>query len=241
MMQNSRQRLILLTSALLFLGGFSLPAQDNADMLSRQQALLYQKWYDSQKNQSGIYNGREYLDYTRLLKEGHAFFDTTVALTGSVRYNQVTYENIQLMLDLITDELIVRHFNNIFLIQLVKDKVDWFNIKGHHFEHLGRDMGLSPGFYDRVYDGNNIKMYVRRRKMIQEVIQHMTIEKIVHPEDRYYIVKDGQFHTVRSKSSVIKLLGNKRQLNQSLRQNNIRFKANRELAIKTMVEASDTF
>lgn len=210
-------------------------------MQRRQQTLLYEKWYDSQKNQSGIYNGREYIDYTRLLKEGHAFFDTTVALIGSVRYNQVNYEGILLMVDLIGEELIVRHFNNVFLIQLVKDKVEWFNIKGHHFVHLRGDKGVSPGFYDRIYDGQNLKVHVRRKKVIQEVIEGMRIEKIVHPDDRYYIEKDGQFHAVRSKSSVMKLLGNKTKLRQSLRQHKIRFKKDRELAIKTMVEASDTF
>ncbi len=219
----------------------SLIAQDT-DIVERQQSLLSKRWQDAQKNQSGVYNGREYLDYTRLLKEGHAYLDTT-AIVGSLRYNHVTYDGLPLKVDLIKEELIVRHFNNVFLIQLVKDKIDWFNIGIHRFEYLGRDSlesGIKPGFYDRVYSGSELKFYVRRLKVIQEVIENLKIERIVHPADKFFILKDGKFHAVRSKSSVIKLLGHKKEINFSLRQKNIRFKANRELAIKTMVEVADT-
>ncbi len=229
-------------SILLSAGGAYLVAQDQADITERQQDLLYKKWYDSQKNQSGIYNGRHYVDYTRLLKEGHVFFDSTATVPGAVRYNQVTHDNIPMLLDLVAEELIVQHFNGVFLIQLVKDKVEWFEINGHYFEHLGAEDGLSPGFYDKVYEGNALKLYVRRRKLIHEEIEHMQVQKIVLPEDRYYIHKDGEFHLVRSKASVMKLLGNKKRLGEALRAHKIqKFRAHRERAIKTMVEASDTW
>lgn len=231
---------LILIVQLPVVGGLLL-AQE-VDLIAHQEALLSQRWQDAQKNQSGVYNGREYINYTRLLKDGHPFYDTTVALMGSVHYNQITYAALPLMLDLVKDELIVQHFNNVFLIQLVKSKIDWFTIGSHFFEHLGRDSakGLSPGFYDRVYEGRSARLYVKRQKTIQEVINDMRIERIVLDADKYYIFKDGQFHSVYTKSSVFRLLGNKNELNHSLRQNKIKFKANRELAIKMMVQLADT-
>lgn len=230
---------------LVFLATREAIAQIYPDSLvNTQYVAATQQWHHSLKRESGIYNGKEYIDYTRILKEGHPYFDSTVS-RGSVHYNHIVYDNVSMLLDLIRDDLVAVHFNNIFLIELVKSKVDWFTLKGHFFEHLGRDSStrkenISPGFYDRLYAGDNIKYYVKRVKVIQEIIPHMTVERIVHEADRYYIYKDGQYHNVRSKPSVLKLLGNKRQLNQALKQNRIRFRSNREAAIRLMVQTYDS-
>lgn len=243
MMRSTKQ--LLTTTVFLLILEFTANGQYNIDSFKLvQQVRLNGVWHHAQGVQSGIYSGREYMDYTRLLKEGHPYFDTSLAL-ASIDYSGVVYEQVPVLLDLIKEELIAQHANKVFLVQLVKSKITSFSFNGHFFEHLGRDSlrnktGLSDGFYDRVYDGQKARFYVRRQKTIQEVIENLQVNKLVRNADRYYIFKDDQYHSVRTKASVTKLLGHKKQLSQALRHNNVKFKKNRERAIHLMVQTFDS-
>lgn len=209
----------------------------------RQEAQAADIYYESLKTQSGIYNGSEYVQYTHLLKEGHPYFDTTQLKKGAVFYNRVLYTDVPMLYDIIRDELVAQHFNKVFLIQLIKSKIDWFDLYGHRFEHLGRDStrpgNVRNGFYDLLYNGK-VKMYVKRVKMIQETIPDMQVERKVYANDRYFIFKDSIYHEVNSQASVMKVLPNhNNELKQAVRSNKIRFRKNREYAIKLMVQKYD--
>lgn len=214
-----------------------------ANIAKKQETLAADIYYASLKNESGIYNGSEYVQYTHLLKEGHPFFDTTLLKQGSVFYNHLLYDNVPMLYDIIRDELIAQHFNKVFLIQLIRSKIDWFELYGHKYIHLGRDStkkgNVKNGFYDLVYNGK-LKMYVKRVKLIQESIPNMQVERRVYSKNRYFIYKNDVYHEVFSQSSVLKALpGHSNELRQAVRSNKIKFRKNREAAIKLMVEKYD--
>lgn len=222
-----------------------LRSQQLADtaIAKRQETLAANIYYTSLQYQSGIYNGSEYVQYTHLLKEGHPYFDTTLLKQGTILYDHVLYKDVPMLYDIIRDELITLHFNKVFLIQLIRSKIDWFELYGHRFEHLGRDSTqkgmVKEGFYDLVYNGKT-KLYVKRVKMIQESIPDMQVERRVYANNRYFIFKDDVYHEVSSQSSVMKVLPNhNNELKQAVKAKKLRYRRNREYAITLMVQKYD--
>jgi hypothetical protein len=241
-------RLLLIacfTAGLFFCTPSYLKSQTAADtaLLSLQKKNAIDLYYQSLQTQSGLYNGSEYVPYETSLKEGHPYFDTTKMLNGSVFYNGMLYKDVPMLYDIIRDELIIQHYNKVFYLQLIKSKVDSFNLMSHAFVHMGRDSSrkdnLKEGFYDLLHDGKT-KLYIRRYKDIQESIPDFTVEKRVYAHTRYFIYKNNVYNEVYSQASVLDVLSDKKMvLKQELRKQHIKFKKQREYAIKTMVEQYD--
>ena len=215
---------------------------DDTGMTQLQKENAIGLYYQSLQHQSGLYNGSEYVQYINLLKEGHPYFDTSALTNGRVYYDGLVYSDVPMLYDIITDELIIQHYNKVFLVQLIRARIDSFRIQEHHFSHLGRDSlaeGIQEGFYDRIYNGN-IKLYVKRKKIIQESIPDMQVERRVYQNDKYFLYKDGVYHNIHSESSVLRLLNDKRSvLKQTLRKHKTKFRKNREYAMKLMAEQYD--
>ncbi len=58
---------------------------------------------------------------------------------------------------------------------------------------------------------------------------------------RYYVVKDGNFHVVKTKGSVLQVLSDRKsELKNFLRKNRIRYNDDREKAIVRLTEFYDT-
>lgn len=240
-------RLTLFLSVFVF-ACFNGKTQSSADsaLLKKQMAAATVTYYQSLKTQSGIYNGSEYVQYAHLLKEGFPYFDTTVLANGRLCYDGMEYQDVPMLYDLVKDELVAQHFNKVFLIQLVKSKVKWFQLHQHYFVHLtGDSMTNTPrrlrdGFYDLAYDGSKIKLYIKRVKEIQESIPDNKVERKIYQNDRYFIYKDSIYYDVKSHGSILKVL-NRFQAEQrkAVKSQKIRFRKNREAALLIMVKKFD--
>ena len=69
----------------------------------------------------------------------------------------------------------------------------------------------------------------------------MEVERNVYQKDQYFLYKDGVYHDIYTESSILKLLKDKRAgIRQALRKQGIRFRRDRELAMKLMAEQYDT-
>jgi len=222
-----------------------LKSQSAADstILSLQKKNAIALYYQSLQTQSGLYNGIEYIRYETTLKDGHQYFDTAKAVPGSVFYDGMLYTDVPMLYDIVKDQLVAQHYNNVFFMQLIKSKVDSFNFIGHAFVHLAKDStkkeNISEGFYDLLYNGK-IKLYAKRYKTIQESIPDMVVERRVYMHNRYFVFKNNTYNEVFSESSVYNLFNDKRsELRQALRKQHIRFRKQREYAIKMMVEQYD--
>ncbi|MFT3705650.1 MAG: hypothetical protein QM802_24995 [Agriterribacter sp.] len=231
-------------TTLIFFLPQSLKSQMQADtaLLNLQKKNAVNIYYQSLQIQAGIYNGSEYVPYVNTLKEGHPYFDTTAILKGSVLYDGMQYNDIPMLYDIITDQLIIQHYNKVFLVQLIRSKVDSFNLLGHSFVHLGRDStkdNVKEGYYDLVYNGKT-KFYVRRTKDIQESIPDMTVERRVYAHKRFFIYKNNMYNEVYNQASVLALFKEKRgEIKQALRKQHIKFRKQREAAIALMAQQYD--
>ncbi|WP_315820038.1 hypothetical protein [Paraflavitalea speifideaquila] len=106
-----------------------------------------------------------------------------------------------MMYDIVKDRIVILHFNNFFRMSLFSEKIKSFSLMNHHFIRILKDSlsnsPLSTGFYDQMYTGPT-SVLVRRSKFIEETVKEILERKFVE-QYQYYVYKDGNYHTIRSK------------------------------------------
>lgn len=193
--------------------------------------------------QSRLYNGSRYVD-PEFNSEQHPFFLSEDWIMGSVFYDGEYFENVPLMYDLLNDALVAEHGPSGHAIQLIRNKLRHFTVEDHYFERLVKDSSQSAlpvtGFYDIIYDGPS-RLVARRQKFSREEIRNSEVIISYDQKNRYFILMNGVYFPVKTKGSVLKLMGDRKQeLKKYLRQQGIVFSDHREAALKSMAEHYDS-
>lgn len=216
-------------------------AQSSADSMAQTMPYPVAIYYDSLGEQSPLFNGREYVDYAGTIQKGHPFFGTTEFVKGVLHYDGMVYNDAMILFDIIKEKVLVRHFNNVFRIDMPVEKVSEFILPGHHFVRLYPDSAgvVTEGFYEKLYQGKT-KLYVKRKKEIRVDRTGNDIINVVDEKDVFYILKQGRFHAVNTRGGLLRVLGDKRDgIRQHLKRSGIKFRHNRELAVVTAVQFYD--
>jgi hypothetical protein len=148
---------------------------------------------------------------------------------------------VQLLFDLSIDQVIVEHDRG-SPVRLIPEKVQQFTMLGHTFVRLVKDdkNKLSDGFYDQLYHGKS-KVYAKHSKRYRETLQAPKVIPSFDEGVRYYVVKDGNFHVVKTKGSVLQVLSDRKsELKNFLRKNRIRYNDDREKTIVRLTEFYDS-
>jgi hypothetical protein len=226
----------------VFLTAFPQAGQDTAFLASAVKKTIgrYQNGIGAQAR---LYNGSKYAEPEHTFEE-HPYFLSIDWLTGDVVYDSESFENVPLMLDLNSGQLITEHYSNGQSIQLVQEKVHTFRIAGHLFENIQNDsVGNTlpgSGYYEILYSGKT-SVVVKRQKLLHEEIENAAIEITFEERNRYYVFTDSVFNQIKSKASLIKLLRDKKQqIKKFLRQKKLRMSDNREAVYKSVAEYYDS-
>ncbi len=114
-----------------------------------------------------ILNGIAYREDYRTINEKHPYFNGREFQSGSLVYDHEEFYNILLRYDIYQDKLIAtikRSGDEVFIIELISELVDSFNIGEHKFEKLGStESGKPPGFYEVLYEYDCLKIYKKDR------------------------------------------------------------------------------
>jgi hypothetical protein len=191
--------------------------------------------------QARLYNGSQYKPPLHTIEE-HPYFRSDDWITGNVFYDGEYFRNVPLMLDLYSQQLITEHLSSGHAIQLVIEKLQHFTIADHHFEKIDSEaIGLpEKGFYEILYPGET-KVIARRKKFKREKIESSGIERTYEERNRLYIFKGGLFSPVKTKGSVLKLLGDQKQnLKKFIRTLPRPFSTYRERNLKDLAEYYDS-
>lgn len=178
-----------------------------------------------------LYNGTAYHEYVMSFEEGDPYFLQSTWSTGTVNYDGNNYNDVSIMYNLVTDEVIILAYNKVVKIQLLKDRVAGFSLSGHSFIHLTRDSlfstNMTPGFYDMLANGK-ITLLSRRTKNIQ-MYAKQKLEYKVFKKDHFYLKKNNSYFPVRSKKSLLEQLSDKKkEIQQYIKQNKLRFRKDPE-------------
>ena len=212
------------------------PVAKSATEDAEQAAIA--RYHTTLGKEGHLFSGSEFISYTSFSGE-HQFFKYTQPREASLVYENLKYQQVPLLYDIVSDDVVVGQSlanGETVYLKLDKNRVSSFNLDGHTFIHLrSTNGGLGTGFYEQLYSGNSQVLAKRKKTYKKEVVT------ITFPADNfYYILKDGVYHPVKSKGSVLKIFrSHKKELTQYLKANNIVFFENRELAIARMAEHYD--
>ncbi len=193
--------------------------------------------------QSRLYNGARYVD-PEFNDEEHPFFLSEDWLTGSVSYDGEKFDDVPLMYDLLNQVLVAEHKPSGHAIRLVDEKLTRFSIEGHNFERIetGSVQHSLPatGPYDVLHEGPS-RLLARRVKVRRETIESSEIVISYDLRQRYFILRNGVYFPVTKKSSLLKVLSDKKQdLRHFLKQQGIRYSSDRERALIAAVKFYDS-
>jgi hypothetical protein len=215
-------------------------AQNADDTTLHENALnAIGVYYQNLGEESPLYNGSEYIEYAYTLQEGHPFFQVVNFINGNVSVDGMIFHDVPMLYDIVKDQLIIQDFQKVYKINLPADRVQQFFLLGHLFVRLNASDPVKTGFYDQLYKGK-IALFAKREKKILEKYSNIQISKVVISQNVYYIKKDGVYYTIKNKSSLLSVLkSKKKEVQQYLKANDIKFKREPERAMIMAVKYYD--
>ena len=215
-------------------------AQNADDTTLHENALnAIGVYYQNLGEESPLYNGSEYIEYAYTLQEGHPFFQVVNFINGNVNVDGMIFHDVPMLYDIVKDQLIIQDFQKVYKINLPADRVQQFFLLGHLFVRLNASDQVKTGFYDQLYKGK-ISLFAKREKKILEKYSNIQISKVVISQNVYYIKKDGVYYTIKNKSSLFSALkSKKKEVQQYLKANDIKFKREPERAMIMAVKYYD--
>ena len=186
-------------------------------------------YHQSIGSQSGIYNGFQYYRYPGFINSGHPFYFADSLTKGSVYYDGVFYENVSLLYDEVTDELLTTDFRGDNLVQLVKLKVDSFTINDFLFIKIVVSQSLFPGYYRQLYSGETSALAKEVKTIAKTTNSDFEVRRTVESRLSYYVKFNEKYYGVSGAKQLLKLFGAKRrQVADHMKSKRINYRSNRE-------------
>ncbi len=237
---------ILYKLLLLQVLGNTLSAQILTDsaFVAKVEHHITQEYINLLGSEAPIYNGKIYRPFLKLESSSHAFFLNNQYLSGSLVYEGLNYQNLNLMYDLVNDQLILLNFDKTGGIIVPKELVSSFFIDKHHFINIKSDVlnkkDISPGYYQLLYQGE-INLLARKTKKIDEIISPEGIKYSISQQDKYYLFKDSAYHHIRNQKDLLQILRSNPDQNLSfLKKEKLDFKKNNEGAMVKLLNFYDS-
>jgi hypothetical protein len=210
-----------------------------ASVAARNTIKVYEKYIEGQEL---IYSGSLYKELLRT-NESHPYFLTAEWTFESVRFEGEKFDNVPLLYDIIADLLITESVTG-NTQALPRDRVDNFSIQGHFFERVeNKDFQNSlprSGFFEVLYNGKT-KVLCLRQKQLQEKADNNKIEMDFYEKWKYFVLRDGRYFQVKSKSSIIKLLADRKaELRSFVKRNNHLLTKNPDVALPAITREYDS-
>jgi hypothetical protein len=222
----------LLACTLLTAPGWAQsPVTDSLIQTSYDSALS--KYHAYMVPETHLYRGDEYLTYAQTLKEGYPYFGENSKRIGTVYYDKIRYKDVYLYYDLVTGQVVMNDFYDVFKIALITPLVDSFSIESHFFIHL-RD-SLNPtaprnGFYERLYNGHIILLKKEKKEIQEDLYSSSVVLRFIHGADSSFYLRIGNvYHPVNNNRSLSNVLKDrKKDLRKFIRSQQLSMRKDRE-------------
>ncbi|RAV99874.1 hypothetical protein [Pseudochryseolinea flava] len=193
----------------------------------------------SKSRQSHLFNGVAYIEPNTTSVNQFPQYQSNEWTSGWVHYDGERFEGVGVLYDIFTDDVVVEMPSTGASVKLIKEKVSAFHIYDITFKNLSAP-APTPGFYGLVYAGPT-PVYVRFEKNKQEHIESGSLSIDYEIKTRYYLVKNGAFHIIKTKGDIFNVLSDKKaDLKQFMRQEKLKFKKNKQLSIVKLATFYDT-
>jgi hypothetical protein len=204
--------------------------QSKTDSSTSSYGRVKEIYFKTLGPELNLFNGVLYEGYIQHQNdEGQPYYGSDLWVEGAVDYDGVLYEGVSMLYDLVVDKLIIDHNFSAVKLELISEKLNSFALNNHYFVHLTSSMANNTpedGFYERLFDGR-FKAYAKWHKKKIDVIESAAVQVRYEDQNRFYIFNGKEYIQVRSKSSILSVLKDKKQvLSKFIRKNNLKFGAN---------------
>lgn len=216
---------VLVVTLVLLINGLSLGQHGANQYQFVDEASRYSKELYSELSKTQVYHGTKYISVyiNREIDKGNPYYLRDFMHEETVVINNIKYLKIPLMFDLIQNKIIGVMPNNGVFISLVGQNIDQFTLNDHTFVNIRESsihqQNFEPGFYDLLFDGNQIKVFAKRSKKYSEssntVRYGASIQKNYVDKTDIFILKEGQYFLVKKKKMLLALMEDKRALIES--------------------------
>ncbi len=218
-------------SAIFCLASDIIGQNVNLDSLTYTQAIAFYNGVVG--DGSSLYTGRHYSGYDFGI-EGHQYFDTNQAISGSLLYDENLYDNVAMYYELVKDELLITSPDNDFQIIVKKQDIEWFDLKGHRFVFL-ETSGLS-GIYELLSMGV-LDVLIKRTKILKKEVGDRSVKREFVQHNAFYIRNGDEVYVVTSKKDLLNYdKERKKEIRKMLNKNKFNFKKDPEHTIIRTVE-----
>jgi hypothetical protein len=169
-----------------------------AILLSASLCTVAREVPDTLRDNSLLYNGTEYVKQFNSVN-GNPFYPA-LRNSGNVLYYGNWYGELELLYDCQDDVVIVRDLQGSLKLQLIKEKLDEFNIDGHHFVKL-KLVNARGEYYEQILKGKR-QLLVQWRK-VQVTDNSKTDEYALRKT--VFILQDGKVTTLDNASDLYAL------------------------------------
>jgi hypothetical protein len=190
--------------------------------------------YDRRLGQNSfVYNGRIYNEKFTGTR-GHPYFSDDYWITGRITFQDMVFDSLELIYEIYHDQLLLSSFNNhgrLAPIILNSRDIKNFELHGHTFVFLEYDSvsNLREGFYDEVYSGPDLKIYIKRKKEISTKTFGTDMWTEFSETNIYYLKKENTYYLVRNRKSAINAFKEyKKELITFIKNRNLDFRADME-------------
>jgi hypothetical protein len=224
------------TFILLILVTVKVAAQaPQADTVSygKQAAEAINYFNATAGSQAEFVNGPQYILAPPANKGSHYFQDKNYCVLSVIRFNNTWYKDVPVLYDVLSDQMISFSGNDLFVLNT--EKIADVYLLDHHFIHL--TTGLTPGFYDLLYDGRSQVLVKRTKFSDDEIIQSQTVRFVLDDRSALFVKKGGKYYPVTGKGSLTDVFKDrKKEINQYIRDHKLDYKTDKEgmaLAVAT--------
>lgn len=181
-----------------------------------------------------IYNGAAYLRTGHGIK-GTPFFESDSLLPGMLIYDGRLYENLLLQYDMVTDQVIIRNYQQQNELQLVPEKLPWFYMGEHVFVRVVADAEMpsfiTTGFYEKLYEGK-MTVFARRQKIPRQAADAADNKGSYTVYNNYFLLLNDVFYQAGGKNDFLSLMGTEKEaVARYIKDNKINFRKRRETAM----------
>jgi hypothetical protein len=190
---------------------------------------------DTIQNNSLLYSGFEYTRGLILFGES-PFYLGSDPLKGVVKYQGNFYSVQELQYDCHNDVLVTKDRLGNLSIELIKEKIDEFNIGDHHFDKL-KIQGKRGEFYERVHVGKR-SLYIQWQK---KIVNNRVDEKRYQLFRNVYIINSKDTVRINNVSDYFELLGeNQAKIKRYYKEQHLKFRKDPVLAMEIMEKKAET-
>jgi hypothetical protein len=177
-----------------------------------------------------LYTGKEFIKYSVNIR-GHPFFETDQMQNGTIFYDGTLYENVPLLYDIVSQEIVINRYNSDERMKLLNEKIKYFTFDGYRFENIfsveGKDENVSSTIYEIMSEGR-AGVLAKRIKRIKNGLKAEDPTSFVE-EDELYIRNGKNLYAIDNKNSILQAFSDKKDFVKIfIRKNKFRFKKNIE-------------